>query len=311
MLEPTSQLPLRAVGLRLLSELWANLDRSFPHLQAVLMADMSLPKPSPKPSGEGICLKNRSSGQSKKEQDLEWRIVRAACIREVCRKDAARGVELVLGIQASIQDAHPVVCVLGLESLEVLCTDDAIGEARSSRKATFVGVCLIHYIEYRSFEFSATTVCNAFWVSSSTAVLMPCVRLGVKHFSGHARGSSSKGCLLSPSAQVLNDSCHFSNSVRNLHPHLVRSLALPSPFSSSFKHEGVIHRSSFKPVRTPKHYCFIIVDMACTCSYLRLTTTSTLLGGWPQLADGHSLPNVLHNPCIMKLSPVELYFSSL
>jgi hypothetical protein len=95
------------------------------------MADVSLPKPSPKPSGEGIFLKNRSSGQSEKGQDLEWRIARAACIRKVCWKDAARGVELVLGIQASIQDEHPVVCVLGLESLEVLCTDDAIGEARS------------------------------------------------------------------------------------------------------------------------------------------------------------------------------------
>ncbi|GAQ88025.1 ARM repeat superfamily protein [Klebsormidium nitens] len=134
MLEPTAELPLRAVGLRLLSQLWANLDRSFPRLQAVLMAGVSLPKPSqtlPKPGSEreGIYVANRPSGQLRKGRDsadLEWNMARAASIRGVCGKDAARGVELVLGIQAAIQDPNPVVSALGLESLEVLCEDDAI-----------------------------------------------------------------------------------------------------------------------------------------------------------------------------------------
>lgn len=140
MLESTAQLPLRAVGLRLLSQLWANLDRSFPRLQAVLMAGVSLPKPSqtlPKPGFErdGIYVANRPSGQLRKgsdSADLEWKIARAASVRGVCSKDAARGVDLVLGIQAAIQDPNPVVSALGLESLEILCEDDAIGEPASS-----------------------------------------------------------------------------------------------------------------------------------------------------------------------------------
>ena len=56
----------------------------------------------------------------------EMRLARAACVREVCVEDPARGTELVLLIQEALGDEAAGVVALGLQALAALCEADVV-----------------------------------------------------------------------------------------------------------------------------------------------------------------------------------------
>ncbi|CAK9278843.1 unnamed protein product [Sphagnum jensenii] len=95
---------VQATAVRLLCRTWEYTDRVFSQLQGVLQAtDISQPM-----NPVVLCLSQ------------------AASIRDVCRKNPDRGVDLVLSIQACIESSTSFVCALGLQSLALLCKDDSI-----------------------------------------------------------------------------------------------------------------------------------------------------------------------------------------
>eukprot|EP01018_Ginkgo_biloba_P009771 Gb_07737 [translate_table: standard] len=103
MLHEDAKPKLRATAIRLLCRSWEFTDRVFDHLQRALQ-----------PKAFSTTL----------ETDLV--ISMAASVRDVCRKDADRGVDLILSIQACIESKHSTVQALGLESLAHLCQADVI-----------------------------------------------------------------------------------------------------------------------------------------------------------------------------------------
>ncbi|CAN6446135.1 unnamed protein product [Victoria cruziana] len=50
----------------------------------------------------------------------------AACIRDVCKKNPDRGVDLILSVSACIESCSPTIQALGLESLGFLCEADVV-----------------------------------------------------------------------------------------------------------------------------------------------------------------------------------------
>ncbi|KAL3139450.1 hypothetical protein ABBQ38_003780 [Trebouxia sp. C0009 RCD-2024] len=54
------------------------------------------------------------------------RTVRGACLRDVCRHDSSRGVELVRAIQECVEDPYEAVAALGLQAIALLCEDDVL-----------------------------------------------------------------------------------------------------------------------------------------------------------------------------------------
>ncbi|CAM6092766.1 unnamed protein product [Calypogeia fissa] len=95
---------VQATGIRLLCRTWELSDRAFPHLQKML-----------RPGDINEAILQTDLAQS-----------RAACVRDVSRKDPDRGVDLVLSVQACIESKDSVVVSLGLQSLALLCKEDLI-----------------------------------------------------------------------------------------------------------------------------------------------------------------------------------------
>ena len=58
--------------------------------------------------------------------DIDLLISMEACVRDVCKKDADSGVDIILSIQACIESKIPTIQALGLESLAHLCEYDVI-----------------------------------------------------------------------------------------------------------------------------------------------------------------------------------------
>ncbi|KAE8651262.1 protein RST1 isoform X2 [Cucumis sativus] len=104
MLRKDSKPVLYATATRLLCQTWEINDRAFGSLQGVL-----LPKGFSDFNREGeICLSLSAS------------------IRDVCRKDADRGVDLILSVSACIESPDPINQALGFQGLAHLCEADVI-----------------------------------------------------------------------------------------------------------------------------------------------------------------------------------------
>ncbi|XP_038904942.1 protein RST1 isoform X2 [Benincasa hispida] len=104
MLRKDSKPVLYATATRLLCQTWEINDRAFGSLQRVL-----LPKGFSDFNHEGeICLSL------------------AASVRDVCRKDVDRGVDLILSVSACIESPDPINQALGFQGLAHLCEADVI-----------------------------------------------------------------------------------------------------------------------------------------------------------------------------------------
>ncbi|KAI5062948.1 hypothetical protein GOP47_0021495 [Adiantum capillus-veneris] len=95
---------LPGTAVRLLCRSWETADKVYPHLQVQL----------------------NLSHFVEPTTNFETVLGRAASLRDVCRLDADRGVELILSVQACIQSESFIVKALGLESLAWLCQHDVI-----------------------------------------------------------------------------------------------------------------------------------------------------------------------------------------
>lgn len=104
MLQKGGKPVLHATATRLLCQTWQTNDRAFGSLQGVL-----LPKAfSEFMSERNICISI------------------AVSIRDVCRKDPDRGVDLILSVSACIESQDPIIQSLGFQSLSHLCEADVI-----------------------------------------------------------------------------------------------------------------------------------------------------------------------------------------
>ncbi|KAJ6965744.1 hypothetical protein NC652_003584 [Populus alba x Populus x berolinensis] len=95
---------LYATGARLLCQTWAINDRAFGSLQAIL-----LPK-----------------GLTEFKHERNILISLAASIRDICRKNPDRGVDLILSVSACIESQDHIIKALGFQSLAHLCEADVI-----------------------------------------------------------------------------------------------------------------------------------------------------------------------------------------
>ncbi|XP_031384334.1 protein RST1 isoform X2 [Punica granatum] len=95
---------LYAMAARLLCQTWEINDRAFGSLQGVLL---------PNRFAEFMCERNICLSM-------------AASIRDVCRKNPDRGVDLILSISACIESRDPLVQALGFQSLAHLCEADVL-----------------------------------------------------------------------------------------------------------------------------------------------------------------------------------------
>ncbi|RAL46892.1 hypothetical protein DM860_005171 [Cuscuta australis] len=104
MLQKEAQPVLYASAIRLICKAWECNDRVFGSLQGVLLA---------KKFTEFAC-------------EREICISMALSIRNVCRKDPDRGVDLILSVEACIEHQDCLIQSLGLESLAHLCEADVV-----------------------------------------------------------------------------------------------------------------------------------------------------------------------------------------
>ncbi|XP_028554713.1 protein RST1 isoform X1 [Dendrobium catenatum] len=104
MLHKNAKLSLHAVAIRLLCKTWVVSDRVFQHLQGVL---------SPK------TLSNFESVR-------EICVSVAASVRDVCKDNPDRGVDLILSVSSCIESDDSAVKALGLHSLSSLCEADVV-----------------------------------------------------------------------------------------------------------------------------------------------------------------------------------------
>lgn len=104
MLHKDAKAVLYATGTRLLCKTWEINDRAFGNLQGVLR---------PKSFTEFLSDKHIS-------------ISMAASIRDICRKDPDRGVDLILSVSACVESQDPVIQAIGLQSVAHLCESDVI-----------------------------------------------------------------------------------------------------------------------------------------------------------------------------------------
>lgn len=104
MLHEDARRELRATAVRLLCRTWEFTNRVFVHLQKLLHPKVL----------------------SASEVEMDLLISMAACVRDVCKKDADSGVDIILSVQACIESKIPTVQALGLESLAHLCESDVV-----------------------------------------------------------------------------------------------------------------------------------------------------------------------------------------
>lgn len=100
---------LYATATRLLCQTWEINDRTFSSLQGVLA-----------PKGFTEFMRERNIC-----------ISMAVSIRDVCRKNPDRGVDLILSVSACIETPDPTIQALGFQSLAHLCEADVIVSAFS------------------------------------------------------------------------------------------------------------------------------------------------------------------------------------
>ncbi|XVF58011.1 hypothetical protein PTKIN_Ptkin07bG0028200 [Pterospermum kingtungense] len=104
MLHKDARPVLYATATRLLCQTWEMNDRAFGNLQRVL---------HPKAFSEFMSERNIC-------------ISMAVSIRDVCRKNPDRGVDLILSVSACIESTDPTIQALGFQSLAHLCEADVI-----------------------------------------------------------------------------------------------------------------------------------------------------------------------------------------
>ncbi|KAL3526395.1 hypothetical protein ACH5RR_011051 [Cinchona calisaya] len=95
---------LYATATRLICKTWEISDRVFANLRGVLLPEKFVELATKK----DVCISM------------------AASVRDVCRKDPDRGVDLVLSVAACIENEDPLIQSLGLQSLAHLCEADVI-----------------------------------------------------------------------------------------------------------------------------------------------------------------------------------------
>uniref|UniRef100_A0A0A9CM40 DUF3730 domain-containing protein n=1 Tax=Arundo donax TaxID=35708 RepID=A0A0A9CM40_ARUDO len=104
MLKRDTDLVLYAIAVRLLCKIWMVTDWAFPNLQVILDPEHF----------------------SKLISDTEISTSIAISIRDVCKKNPDRGVDLILSVSFCIESRDSVIQALGLESLSYLCEADVV-----------------------------------------------------------------------------------------------------------------------------------------------------------------------------------------
>lgn len=104
MLKKDTKSILYAIAVRLLCKIWIITDWAFPNLQRIL---------------EPETLSSFST-------DSEVSTSIAASLRDVCKQNPDRGVDLILSVSSCIESRDSVVQALGLESLSYLCEADVV-----------------------------------------------------------------------------------------------------------------------------------------------------------------------------------------
>ncbi|KAG6720020.1 hypothetical protein I3842_03G037400 [Carya illinoinensis] len=131
MLHKDAKPTLYATATRLLCQTWETNDRTFGSLQGALL---------PKRFNEFVSQRNIC-------------ISIAASIRDVCRKNPDRGVDLILSVSACIENRDPVVQALGFQSLAHLCEADVIDFY------TAWDVIAKHLLDYSTDPALALSIC--------------------------------------------------------------------------------------------------------------------------------------------------------
>ncbi|GAB4846720.1 hypothetical protein Ancab_025728 [Ancistrocladus abbreviatus] len=136
---------LYATAIRLLCKSWEINDRIFGSLQAVLL-----------PERFNEFISDRAIGLST-----------AASLRDVCRRNPDRGVELILSVSESIENHDPVIQVLGFQSLGHLCEADAVDFYTAWK------VIAEHVLDYSADAIVACGLCQLLRWGASDAEAYP------------------------------------------------------------------------------------------------------------------------------------------
>ncbi|KAM1491327.1 hypothetical protein PS1_023795 [Malus domestica] len=130
MLQKDAKPTLYATAIRLLCQTWETNDRAFGSLQGVLLPKLL----------------------TELKSEREICISMAASIRDVCRKNPDRGVDLILSVSACIENKDPIIQALGFQSLAHLCEADVIDFY------TAWDVITKHVLDYRADSVLAHSV---------------------------------------------------------------------------------------------------------------------------------------------------------
>nr|CAD1842905.1 unnamed protein product [Ananas comosus var. bracteatus] len=132
MLQMEAKPVLRSIAVRLLCKIWVATDGTFANLQEVL---------DPKTFSEFI-------------PEREVSISMAASVRDVCKHNPDRGVDLILSVSSCIESRDSVVQALGLDSLSHLCEADVVDFYTS------LNIILKHLLDYSNDPIVAHSLCT-------------------------------------------------------------------------------------------------------------------------------------------------------
>ncbi|KAK1298001.1 hypothetical protein QJS10_CPB14g00074 [Acorus calamus] len=133
MISKDSKPILYSAATRLLCKTWSVTDRAFGNLQGLL---------HPKALSESISRRGVCS------------VSIAASVRDICRQNPDRGVDLILSVSACIESQCPTVKALGFESLRHLCEADVVDFY------TAWDVISIYVLDYSANPIVAYGLCN-------------------------------------------------------------------------------------------------------------------------------------------------------
>ncbi|KAK1280812.1 hypothetical protein QJS04_geneDACA002763 [Acorus gramineus] len=151
---------LYSAATRLLCKTWSVTDRAFGNLQGLL---------HPKALSESISRRGVCS------------VSIAASVRDICRQNPDRGVDLILSVSACIESQCPTVKALGFESLRHLCEADVVGgcgafDAEAYPEASKSVIQILWDV-----GTSRKSYCESKWVKARVSAFVSLTHYEVKH----------------------------------------------------------------------------------------------------------------------------------
>ncbi|GMH35625.1 hypothetical protein BSKO_03493 [Bryopsis sp. KO-2023] len=104
MMEEGSPILVRCLALRVMCSAWLKYGVGWKHLEGAL----------------------NGMTEPKAPQERKIRLTKAACVRDICKKDSSYGLDLISCIQQSATDVDPHISAIGLACIRMMCSEDVL-----------------------------------------------------------------------------------------------------------------------------------------------------------------------------------------